>query len=60
MTMSTEIERYERTLRSLEDELHKEKNLSMELAFKVIIISAEVERNQNGGGMKSKDYADMQ
>lgn len=42
MTISTEMERLDRTCRSLEEELHKERNLSMELAFKVIILSAEV------------------
>jgi hypothetical protein len=60
--MSTEYERIDRLSRELETAYDKEKTLSMELAFKVIILSAEVDRCQgnSGGGIKSKDYAELQ
>lgn len=44
MTMETEISRYERSWKNMEEELNKEKSLGLELAFKVIVLSAEIER----------------
>lgn len=58
--MSTEYERIDRLSRDLEAAYDKEKALSMELAFKVIVLSAEVDRCQGSSGINSKDYAEMQ
>lgn len=44
----------------MEAELDRERTLSTELAFKVIILSSEVERASGGSGIKSKDFLEMQ
>lgn len=40
--------------------MDRERALSTELAFKVIILSSEVERATSGSGVKSKDFLELQ
>jgi hypothetical protein len=60
MGMMSDLEGYERKLKAMEQELEREKTFTNEFAFKIIVLSSEIERvNQEGGLMskvKSKEY----
>lgn len=64
MGLVSDIEGYERKLKTYEQELEKERAFTNEFAFKVIVLSSEIERvNQEGGLMskqKSKDFVELQ
>lgn len=42
--MAADIEGYERRLKAQEQELEREKNFTNEFAFKIIVLSCEIER----------------
>jgi hypothetical protein len=46
----------EKKYREIEADLDRERTLSTELAFKVIVLSSEVERSTGHSGVKSKDF----
>ena len=51
----------DRIAREAEAELDRERGLSTELSFKVIILSAEIERvTKSGGGIKGAQYKELQ
>jgi len=52
--LSQDIEGYERKLKSLEQELEREKGFTNEFAFKIIVLSSEIERLNTEGTMMSK------
>ncbi len=62
--MMSDLEGYERKLKAMEQELEREKTFTNEFAFKIIVLSSEIERvNQEGGLMskvKSKEYLELQ
>lgn len=64
MGMMSDLEGYERKLKAMEQELEREKTFTNEFAFKIIVLSSEIERvNQEGGLMskvKSKEYLELQ
>lgn len=64
MGLTADIEGYERRLKTSEQELEKEKSFTNEFAFKIIVLSCEIERlNQEGTVMtkaKSKEYGELQ
>ncbi len=64
MGCMSDIDGYERKLKSTEQELEKEKSLTNEFAIKIIVLSAEIERlNQEGSVMtkaKSKEFNELQ
>lgn len=57
---TVEVERLEKAYALIEADLERERTLSTELAFKVIILSSEVERATGGTGIKSKDFLELQ
>lgn len=66
MGLMADIDGYERRLKSLEQELEKEKQFTNEFACKVIVLSAEIERVSGDGGnggssgkVKSKEFQDL-
>jgi len=64
MGMMSDLDGYERKLKAMEQELEREKTFTNEFAFKIIVLSSEIERvNQEGGLMskvKSKEYLELQ
>lgn len=64
MGLTADIEGYERRLKSYEQELEKEKSFTNEFAFKIIVLSCEIERLSQEGGLmskaKSKEYVELQ
>jgi hypothetical protein len=50
----------EKSYREIEADLDRERTLSTELAFKVIVFSSEVERSTGHSGVKSKDFLELQ
>ena len=62
--MMSDLDGYERKLKAMEQELEREKTFTNEFAFKIIVLSSEIERvNQEGGLMskvKSKEYLELQ
>ena len=57
MGLVGDIQGYERNYKTMEQELEKERQFTNEFAFKIIILSAEVERlskEGGSGGVKSK------
>jgi hypothetical protein len=50
----------EKSYREIEADLDRERTLSTELAFKVIVLSSEVERSTGHSGVKSKDFLELQ
>jgi hypothetical protein len=64
MGLASDLEGYERRLRSSEQELERERAFSNEFAFKVIVLSSEIERlNQEGAvtsKSKSREFLELQ
>jgi predicted RNase H-like nuclease (RuvC/YqgF family) len=62
MGLVGDIENYERNHKQLEQDLEREKQYTNEFAFKIIILSAEVERlsKEGGSGIKSKEFLELQ
>lgn len=54
-----EQERYERTLKEMNDQLEQERRVSNDFGCKIIILSAEIERNSGNTGIKSKEFLEM-
>lgn len=54
MGLVADIEGYERKLKSYEQELEKEKSFTNEFAFKIIVLSSEIERINMEGAVMSK------
>ena len=59
----TDIDGYERRLKNSEQELEKEKSFSNEFAFKIIVLSSEIERlyqeNKGMSKVKSKEFEEL-
>ncbi len=64
MGLNSDMEGYERKFKSYETELDRERSFTNEFAFKIIVLSSEIERlNAEGGLMskqKSKEYQELQ
>ena len=57
--LTTEMERMERIIKEYEGELEKERALGNELGARVVVLSAEIERNQSNTGLKSKEFLQL-
>ena len=55
MGMASDLEGYERKLKSCEQELEREKAFTNEFAFKIIVLSSEIERLNQEGAIMSKN-----
>lgn len=49
----------ERIIKEYEGELEKERALGNELGARVVVLSAEIERNQSNTGLKSKEFLQL-
>ena len=59
MAYASDIEGYERNLKDYEIELERERQVSNEFAYKIIVLSCEIERlagegSGGSGGIKSR------
>jgi hypothetical protein len=57
--LAGEQERLEKITREMNELLEQERSLSNNLGCKVIILSAEIERNSGNTGIKSKEFMEM-
>ena len=64
MAYNADIEGFERNIKEYEMELEKERQVSNEFAYKIIVLSCEIERLSGGegvaGGIKSREFQELQ
>ena len=64
MAYNADIEGFERNIKEYEMELERERQVSNEFAYKIIVLSCEIERLSGGegtvGGIKSREFQELQ